>query len=301
LKLKNQFSKKQWKKKLYLERICLVCQQSNPSLAQSTIIHSVAPLINPQVKDVKEWTVDEVVTWASSIQGFKKADIDKLRSQRITGKALLEHTFSIFRSYGIPGGPALILSKEIEKLNASASQGDILYKNNRSLSFLIKGRATIKHYEASFDCDLLVDTGSSLELILPLAKAKQLKLKPEKSILGDGIGKIDIPIEVFRPEVILILKDENGNHHQFFLKVASVGYLTEEEKTEMEQVADDYTQEALERDLNGVLYDIPLCPVFENSPKYLREEPVLGFKGLVRMGVDIDFEQNILRKAKERV
>jgi len=62
--------------------------------------------------------VEEVVEWASNIDGVLKEDADLLRKQRISGKALLDLNAVSFERWGIPGGPAFILEKEIKKLKA---------------------------------------------------------------------------------------------------------------------------------------------------------------------------------------
>jgi hypothetical protein len=67
-------------------------------------------------KTIKQWTVDEVVQWALKIDGIEQEDTEALRTQRVSGKALLNLNAASLERCGIHIGPAAILAKEIENL-----------------------------------------------------------------------------------------------------------------------------------------------------------------------------------------
>jgi len=82
--------------------------------------------------DPKTWTIDQIYQWAVDIVKIDPEDAQKLKSQKITGHSLSEMTYEKFVSYGIPGGPASSLVKEIRTLfpSMTASHG-----SSRSFTF----------------------------------------------------------------------------------------------------------------------------------------------------------------------
>jgi len=66
--------------------------------------------------DPQSWTIDQVYQWAVDIVKLDPEDAQKLKIQKITGKSLHGMTREALERYGIPGGPAFILSEAIRKL-----------------------------------------------------------------------------------------------------------------------------------------------------------------------------------------
>ena len=67
-----------------------------------------------------EWSVDDVVYWATNVVKIDEEDAEKLRSQKIKGTSLQEMTKEDFERCGIPIGPAAELIKEIRHLFPSS-------------------------------------------------------------------------------------------------------------------------------------------------------------------------------------
>ena len=69
-----------------------------------------------KVGDVRKFTVEDVLKWASESVGIDDEDAKKLVDQKINGEALLKVTEEKLRQVGIPLGPAIKLMEAINAL-----------------------------------------------------------------------------------------------------------------------------------------------------------------------------------------
>ena len=70
----------------------------------------------PTADDVREFTVEDVLKWASESVGIDDEDAKKLVDQEIDGEALLKVTKEDLMQVDIPIGPAIKLMKAIKVL-----------------------------------------------------------------------------------------------------------------------------------------------------------------------------------------
>jgi len=80
------------------------------------------PAITGLPADPKSWTTDHVYRWAVEIIKVDPEDAQKLKPQKITGASLHLMTEERLRSYGIPGGPAALLSEAVLQLFPSKAK-----------------------------------------------------------------------------------------------------------------------------------------------------------------------------------
>jgi len=93
---------------------------------------SVTTIVTELPADPKPWAIDQVYQWAVNIVKVDPEDAQKLKSQKITGHSLSEMTYEKFVSYGIPGGPASSLAKEMCTLFPSLAA---THSSSRSFPF----------------------------------------------------------------------------------------------------------------------------------------------------------------------
>jgi hypothetical protein len=75
------------------------------------------------VSDPHTWSVAQVLEWVQTENLLDDEDLPKFLVQKIDGRALQLMTVEDFRSYGIPGGPSVLLYQGVRSLFPNHFQG----------------------------------------------------------------------------------------------------------------------------------------------------------------------------------
>eukprot|EP01127_Copromyxa_protea_P003817 TRINITY_DN135_c1_g1_i11.p1 TRINITY_DN135_c1_g1~~TRINITY_DN135_c1_g1_i11.p1 ORF type:complete len:276 (-),score=35.69 TRINITY_DN135_c1_g1_i11:70-897(-) len=242
-------------------------------------------------KPVEQWTTTSVYWWAQKEVGLDEDDAQKLQQQKVDGAALLELTVESFERCGIPVGPASKLAKAVASLKGPATStiGKYTYANQNRRCFVIEG-ATLSVGLKQFQADLLVDSGASFELELPFSKVVQFGLIETNSESGDAAFE-KFTVHYLFPDVTVTLPTTDGKTISKNL-TAVYGQAGENRPPKIRQTLEQQPPPA-NTTTSPV---IQLSPIKQGSEKY--ELPTLGFLGLARLGLEINFRTNTLTLGK---
>eukprot|EP01127_Copromyxa_protea_P003832 TRINITY_DN135_c1_g1_i25.p1 TRINITY_DN135_c1_g1~~TRINITY_DN135_c1_g1_i25.p1 ORF type:complete len:288 (-),score=28.49 TRINITY_DN135_c1_g1_i25:1189-2052(-) len=174
-----------------------------------------------------------------------------------------------------------------EKL--AITKGKYTYANQNRRCFVIEG-ATLSVGLKQFQADLLVDSGASFELELPFSKVVQFGLVETNSESGDAAFE-KFTVHYLFPDVTVTLPTTDGREISKNL-TAVYSQTGENRPPKIRQTLEQQPPPA-NTTTSPV---IQLSPIKQGSEKY--ELPTLGFIGLVRLGLEINFRTNTLTLGK---
>ncbi|CAB4411453.1 unnamed protein product [Rhizophagus irregularis] len=165
---------------------------------------------------VENWDTEALIDFLKE-QNLKLDDDDLgiLRNEKITGQDFLDMTEEKFRSYGLKGGPAMRLAKEVQTLKEKPKRAFSSYKSlsevlakygidsNSTESIPLfslqthKIQDSNKHFEHCV-AEILVRLKNYGSLVMDSldSTGEELSMRPEYEVIGDeSTGRVDFAIK----------------------------------------------------------------------------------------------------------
>eukprot|EP01127_Copromyxa_protea_P003816 TRINITY_DN135_c1_g1_i10.p1 TRINITY_DN135_c1_g1~~TRINITY_DN135_c1_g1_i10.p1 ORF type:complete len:276 (-),score=40.93 TRINITY_DN135_c1_g1_i10:70-897(-) len=228
------------------------------------------------LKSTPSYTPEKAARWLKVLEGEEIYSVEGLRKTVGT---------SAWSSVQLPAG----VKGAIEDYFTSLRQGKYTYANQNRRCFVIEG-ATLSVGLKQFQADLLVDSGASFELELPFSKVVQFGLIETNSESGDAAFE-KFTVHYLFPDVTVTLPTTDGKTISKNL-TAVYGQAGENRPPKIRQTLEQQPPPA-NTTTSPV---IQLSPIKQGSEKY--ELPTLGFLGLARLGLEINFRTNTLTLGK---